>query len=903
MVEGTSDASPVMKLFPGIFSAAIFALGATIASAQGFGPEVIAHRGFSAAAPENTLSSFRQAIEAGADYFELDVYRSADDSLMLLHDATVNRTTNGTGSVANMTYAQLRALDAGYPSRFGSRYAGEKMPTLYEALALAKGKIKVCIELKVGGLEEDVVRLVERMAMVDDVIVFGFGFNHIQRVKELNPNIKVLFLKGSVDLNDVTMVKGIGGEYLGPGSTPSPDVVDFAHKNGIKVFRYTVNTVPEMLGVIGVNADGIITDTPDILLGLKDSLDRTGLLGRWEFEGTSGSILADSSKYAHNGAITGSPALAAGISGRSMAFDGADDYVTLPVAASLNNPGAQVSISTWVNLAELPAEIPGSFGPIFDSNQDRYVLYLDKGSNELRFKVTTTVSAERPGISAGDLKTGTWVHVAGVYNGSQARIYLNGELKDMHPITGAVATGQVPFIGKNGTTAEFFKGMIDDLRVYNRALGEDEIRAIAQNIRFGPAPDRLSATALSSTSIMLRWNDRTSAETGFVIERRGANGSWAALDSIAANSTSYTDAGLAANSSYSYRLRGFNAAGNTPYSGVATVTTLRNLPGAPADLVAVPRSATYVELSWGESFTDETGFVLERRAGSGSWNTLDTVRANTTSYTDRTAAPATVYHYRARAYNALGVSEISNNASGVTFEEIQKRPAKLTADLERLKNVRLEWDDHSPDETEFVIEQRKWSGWQEVARVPANRTWYVHTPKLLEILNPYRVRAINRLAVSEYSNEACVLGLNGRVIAGNGDLNNGLGLADAPWTGNGSQEHLAVAAAPESFSSGVHTGVATAGLAAGNAISASSVSVSPNPFTTSTRLDVALAMSGLYEISLADMRGATVAVLAVGEMPNGMHQFTIEKGDLPAGAYVIVVKGEKSLLSKIVEIQ
>jgi glycerophosphoryl diester phosphodiesterase len=110
--------------------------------------KVIAHRGFSDIAPENTLISFQKAIETGVPYFELDVHQFKDGKLMVIHDYSVNRTSsnNKTGRVIEMTYVELQDVKVGYSKKFKSMYEDEKIPTLREALELAKGKIKVCIE-------------------------------------------------------------------------------------------------------------------------------------------------------------------------------------------------------------------------------------------------------------------------------------------------------------------------------------------------------------------------------------------------------------------------------------------------------------------------------------------------------------------------------------------------------------------------------------------------------------------------------------------------------------------------------------------------------------------------------------------------------------------------------------
>ena len=112
--------------------------------------KIIAHRGFSGIAPENTLIAFQKAIDCKADYFELDVNRTKNDSIVVIHDSSVDKTSsNGfKGKIAELNYSDLRAIKVGYSRKFGAKFENEKIPTLREALELAKGKIKDCIEIK-----------------------------------------------------------------------------------------------------------------------------------------------------------------------------------------------------------------------------------------------------------------------------------------------------------------------------------------------------------------------------------------------------------------------------------------------------------------------------------------------------------------------------------------------------------------------------------------------------------------------------------------------------------------------------------------------------------------------------------------------------------------------------------
>jgi hypothetical protein len=195
-------------------------------------------------------------------------------------------------------------------------------------------------------------------------------------------------------------------------------------------------------------------------------------------------LVVDETENQNNGIAKNGITLAEGILGNSIGFDGVDDFVQFSASESFNINQSAVTLSLWTKLAYKPSELPVAYAPLFDSETDNYVLYGDRGNNELRFKVATSGGAERPGIPDADIKAGEWIHVAGVYDGNQAMVYLNGVLKDTHPITGTVNAGQVATLGKTGST--YFKGSIDQVEVYSRALSAEEIRQIYRYYRILP---------------------------------------------------------------------------------------------------------------------------------------------------------------------------------------------------------------------------------------------------------------------------------------------------------------------------------------------------------------------------------------------------------------------------------
>ena len=158
-------------------------------------PWIIGHRGAPREAPENTLSSFELAIRQGADLIELDLHMSADKQLVVIHDDTVDRTTDGTGLVRDLSLVELRALDAG--SWLRPKFRGERIPTLSEALDLTAGRVGLVVELKHGAerypdIEGSLARAIEARNRLDDVIVISRNGAAIERINRINPDIMTL---------------------------------------------------------------------------------------------------------------------------------------------------------------------------------------------------------------------------------------------------------------------------------------------------------------------------------------------------------------------------------------------------------------------------------------------------------------------------------------------------------------------------------------------------------------------------------------------------------------------------------------------------------------------------------------------------------------------------------------
>ena len=234
-------------------------------------PLYIAHRGLSARFPENTLAAFRAAVDAGAHMIELDVSFSRDRQLVVIHDDTVDRTTNGSGKVNTLTRDALNQLDAG--SWFNPRFAGERLPTLAQVLDTAKGRLLVNIEIKreafePGGsddaIEKQVWRLVHDKSMIDDVLVSSFEWRVLEKLRRLDPAIAIGLL-ADVPADDrlFEWIKRVGAFSWNPDyRVLTAEQVAAVHKMGVRIFPYTVAGCIDTRGMLAMGVDGTIQDEP-----------------------------------------------------------------------------------------------------------------------------------------------------------------------------------------------------------------------------------------------------------------------------------------------------------------------------------------------------------------------------------------------------------------------------------------------------------------------------------------------------------------------------------------------------------------------------------------------------------------------------------------------------------------
>jgi len=231
-------------------------------------PIVIAHRGASGYAPENTLASFNKAISLGAEGIELDVHMSKDGYLIVCHDEKVNRTTDGKGYIRDLTLSEIKKLDAG--SWFGKEYKNERLPTLNEVLDLIKTlDIMINIEIKNGpifypGIEKALLDEIKKYKIEDKVIVSSFNHYSLVEIKKIDSNIKtgVLYMAGMVDPWKYAL--SLGADAIHPlFYNIVPEVVRGCYENNIMINPFTVNDSEHIETITRLGVSGIITNYPD----------------------------------------------------------------------------------------------------------------------------------------------------------------------------------------------------------------------------------------------------------------------------------------------------------------------------------------------------------------------------------------------------------------------------------------------------------------------------------------------------------------------------------------------------------------------------------------------------------------------------------------------------------------
>ena len=214
----------------------------------------IGHRGAAGHAPENTLAAIRKGIALGVDFVEIDVRRTADGALVVLHDETVNRTTNGKGRVDRLSLQEVKTFNAG---------SGEHIPTLDEVLKVATGEAGLMLELKVKGVAPQTVEVVREAGFRDPVIYASFLHDELKHVRTIDPEASLMVLFGSLSRTSVPHAMKYG-PYVGlRHDKATRPLVDAFHRVDLLVFVYTADAPSDIEHALSLDVDGIISNFPE----------------------------------------------------------------------------------------------------------------------------------------------------------------------------------------------------------------------------------------------------------------------------------------------------------------------------------------------------------------------------------------------------------------------------------------------------------------------------------------------------------------------------------------------------------------------------------------------------------------------------------------------------------------
>ena len=217
----------------------------------------VGHRGAGGHAPENTLAAIERGIALGAEFVEMDLQRTRDGHIVLMHDKSVDRTTNGHGRVTDLTWDELRELDAG---------AGERIPLLEEVLKSANDRVGLILECITPGLGVEIWRRVASSGFRGQVIFASFLHREIRAIRDLDPRAMTMALLEGALITPASFALEAGATHAGLAlDSTTPQVIDALHEAQIPVFVYTADAVEQIDLAIKLGADGIISNFPDRL--------------------------------------------------------------------------------------------------------------------------------------------------------------------------------------------------------------------------------------------------------------------------------------------------------------------------------------------------------------------------------------------------------------------------------------------------------------------------------------------------------------------------------------------------------------------------------------------------------------------------------------------------------------
>ncbi len=229
-------------------------------------PLIIAHRGNSSEAPENTVAAVQSAADLVPQpaYIEIDLHRSSDGVLVVSHDDNTNRCAGVSSMIRENPFSQLRTLDAGYASKWGDRFKGEKFPRLEEVLDVVKDTpIGIMIECKQLLLEDDIIALLRKRNELSKHVIASFDELTVYRAKQIEPAVKTLYLVSEINPTTIWRARDLQADIIGVNLKTPPASISTAQKAGFSVWIWTVDEEKEIKSWAETGANGIITNHPE----------------------------------------------------------------------------------------------------------------------------------------------------------------------------------------------------------------------------------------------------------------------------------------------------------------------------------------------------------------------------------------------------------------------------------------------------------------------------------------------------------------------------------------------------------------------------------------------------------------------------------------------------------------
>lgn len=234
--------------------------------------KITGHRGSSGIAPENTISAIKQAVSDGADFIEIDIHLTKDEHIILMHDEHVDRTTNGHGLVRDLTYDEIRQLDAG--SWFDLKFAGEHVPTLTEVIEFVKGRLSVNIEIKSNAFLpaqiEKIIKLIRDCEFTNDCILTSFQRSYIEMIHHISPEVRTGLIMNYMPHPQTMLFKDSFDVLSCNYRLLNKDMVDALHSSEKEVHVWTVNEKDEFFQMKEYGVDNVITNFPGTFRKLLD---------------------------------------------------------------------------------------------------------------------------------------------------------------------------------------------------------------------------------------------------------------------------------------------------------------------------------------------------------------------------------------------------------------------------------------------------------------------------------------------------------------------------------------------------------------------------------------------------------------------------------------------------------